>query len=77
MKRLEKTRGVAALGHCWSICFGTSEFIYFACRYLNTWGELKTLGYLSSNRFFSSKIHEFDLHLVNQFFQQLLHPPVS
>ena len=25
---LERTRGVATLGHCWSICFGTSELLH-------------------------------------------------
>ena len=28
---LERTRGVAALGHWWSICFGTKELVPLFC----------------------------------------------
>jgi len=30
-RKLERTRGVAALGHWWSICFGTKELVPLFC----------------------------------------------
>ena len=41
--KLERTCGVATLGHCWSVYFGTTELVLLFCLHcLNTW-ELKTL----------------------------------